>query len=89
METRPWAVMVGETWEMGESQLGDLVFRQTRCTQMRVRPCGPAKQFIHSPRKYLSSATHVPGTREKQVEDMNGLSLPRASILGSVREDGS
>ena len=32
----------------GESQLGDLVCGQTRCTQMRVRPCGPAKQFIHS-----------------------------------------
>lgn len=48
-----------------------------------------SNSFIHSPSKYLSSATHVPGTREKQVEDMNGLSLPRASVLGSVREDGS
>ena len=48
METRPQALMVGGTWEMGESQLGDLVFGQTRCTQMRVRLCGPAKQFIHS-----------------------------------------
>ena len=48
-----------------------------------------SNSFIHSPSKYLSSATHVPGTGEEQVEDMNGLSLPRASILGSVGEDGS
>lgn len=44
--------------EMGKSQLRELVFRKTRFTQMKVMPCDPSKQFIHS---FIHSSTIYQG----------------------------
>ena len=52
-----------------------------------------SNSFIHSPRKYLSSATHVPGTREKQVEDSvpinAGFMVLEPAIFSYLKDDST
>lgn len=62
------------TQEIDKSQLRELVFRKTRFTKMRVIPCDPSKQFIHSFIQQIFIKCHyVLGTGETAGIDMCGL----------------